>query len=226
MEYQSPLAGGPRTIQTKDAKSLPVFTIKAQALTPVRAKVVDAICDFLRVVMWLTAAAMVVMMYAKGRLTVEAVVALALGLVGVYFSARHVLRVVFRKRTVIRMTVDAISVRGLLGWKHFKRDVRRSFVVLSHDLVQWELEANDLKRRKAAQKGHVIQPRKYYGYSGHVVLVYAGQRVDLAEVFDIRRATPIVARLQYCDEQLDTALGKTRGPDEGRGWAAPEPGAV
>jgi hypothetical protein len=225
LQFQSPLSGGPRTTQTRDAEGRPIFTIHIRALTPLRAKIVDVICDLFKVALWLAFAALVVLLYAAHRLTLESFGAVVISLGATYFSTRGALRLVLRKRTVIRMTVDAVSVRGWWGWKHFERAMRHTFIVVPHDLIQWEQEKNNLKRRQAAQKGRVIQPRAYFDKSAHVVLVYAGHRVDLATIFDHRRAAPIASRLQYVDELLSVFEGKSRGPDDGIIWTAPEPGA-
>lgn len=40
----------------------------------------------------------------------------------------------------------------------------------------------------------------------HLVLVYAGNRVDQATIYGRSEAAAIVARLQYCDRCLDKAL--------------------
>ncbi|MCY1382789.1 hypothetical protein D9M69_708470 [compost metagenome] len=66
-----------------------------------------------------------------------------------------------------------------------------------------------------------MQKPVYYGDSFHVVLVYEGHRVDLLSVFGRQQAAAVVARLQYCDRQLEQEsknVGAADNPHAGADW--------
>ena len=44
-----------------------------------------------------------------------------------------------------------------------------------------------------------------------MILIYAGQRVDLLSVFGAKEAAAIVTRLQYCDRLLNEAIAMSGG---------------
>lgn len=97
-------------------------------------------------------------------------------------------------------------MRSARGWVHYSRLLEHRFALYPHDWTSWEQRDIDYETRRAAADGHVVNPTVYYGESLHLVLVYAGHRVDLTTVWGQSEAAAIVARLQYCDRCLDKAL--------------------
>ncbi|MCY1435316.1 hypothetical protein D9M71_514060 [compost metagenome] len=116
-----------------------------------------------------------------------------------HFVARKTFRITYQ----IELDLESIGVRRLRGWESFDRRLAHRFLLLPHDRAERERRRNDLATREAAANGQVVQKPIYYGDSFHVVLEYAGHRIDVLSVYGRKQAESILARLQYCDQLLD-----------------------
>lgn len=198
-----PLSGKPSTRQGADKEGKPVFRIAIRELTPLRARIADAITSaiigfsILTLVLW-------VFLAHKGP--VDELIAGIVTMAAHAFALSCACRVALRRTTRIVMKTATISVRRWYGWEHFDRNLEHRFVLLNHDKARHEQLRHDLAVREAAAKGRVIQKKAYYAESFHVVLAYAGHRRDLAAVYGPTEAMAVIARLQYCDRVLNEAM--------------------
>lgn len=206
--FVNPLAGYPATVEVDGADGVPSFHIAPQVLTPLCAKVRDNAASVLSLVLWL--AILYDMVTTTPLSTTEAITMVVIGIVGPHLLRRVVEWSLLARREIV-MTAETIAVRGLFGWQSYSRHLEHRFALFVHDRAQREQRDNDYEVREAAGRGKAVAPAVYYGQSFHVVLVYAGHRVDLLTVFGERDAAAIIARLQYCDRCLDKALTMGRG---------------
>lgn len=201
--FTNPLEGYPHTIEAAGKDGLPTFQIMPRPLTPGRAKAAHGVASMLEFGAF--AAAGYTLWTQAGFGVPQVGVAVAV-LAGLSHVLPRVCESVFRHTAEIKMTAEAIAVRGARGWTHYSRLLEHRFALYPHDWTSWEQRNNDYATRQAAADGHVVSPAVYYGDSLHLVLVYAGHRVDLMTVYGQSEAAAIVARLQYCDRCLDKAL--------------------
>ena len=212
LPHISPLAGKPRTRVRENAAGAAGFHITPRVLTPFRAKAADNLHLWL-CVLWLMFCAVACatnpkpLLWALGESAAMFVVA--------YFLLRIVIVWAFRAKTEIRLDADAVKVRRWLWWRSFERSQVCGFALLQHDAAEDERLQHEFEKQEAAQKGKVAKPTPYYLRSFHVVMVYAGQRVDLLSVYGQKEASAIVARLQLCNQKLDEAAGVRAGPRAG-----------
>lgn len=201
--FRNPLEGYPHTVETTGADGVPSFSITPCALTPGRAKAAHGLASLLSFGLFVALA------YYLWTVAGFGLPQIAVALV-VFAGVSHLLPRAcesgFRHPTEIKMTAEAISVRSARGWVHYSRLLEHRFALYPHDWTSWEQRNHDYQTRQAAADGHVVSPAVYYGESLHLVLVYAGHRIDLTTVYGPSEAAAIVARLQYCDRCLDKAL--------------------
>lgn len=197
---KSPLEGRPATFALTGEDGRLAFQVMPHELTPLRAKLADGISSLCG--LGLFAASMVTLpdwRHPDLSVLVAAIAGAAIGSWVLHFAARQA----FRVTTRIEMDLDSIRVQRVLGWKSYDRRLAHRFALLPHDHAELERRRNELDTREAAARGQVVQKPVYYGDSFHVVLVYEGHRVDLLSVFGRQQAAAVVARLQYCDRQLE-----------------------
>ncbi|AXM99098.1 hypothetical protein DVB73_20825 [Pseudomonas plecoglossicida] len=197
---KSPLAGHPPTRQTTDETGLLSFKVSPRELTPNRAKLANGISAVLGLV--LAGANFMPLLQARQLYLQDLVTAIGATMLG-YYLLRWVTLEACRVTTRIELKMDQVKVRRLAGWASYDRRIEHRFVLLPHDETEHERRCNDLATRQAAANGQIVQPPIYYGDSFHVVLVYAGHRIDLLTVYGRSHAAAIVARLQHCDQLLD-----------------------
>ena len=200
---EQPLSGRPRTRRRADANGHPEFFITVRELTPLRAKIADAITSAIFGLSILTLGLWVFLTYEG---PVDEMIAGVVTMAAHAFALSCACRFALRRKTRIVMRTATISVRRWYGWQHFDRNLEHRFVLLNHDEARAEQLRHDLAVREAAAKGRVIQKKAYYAESFHVVLAYAGHRRDLLAVYGPTEASAVVARLQYCDRVLNEAM--------------------
>ncbi|MFM9926750.1 hypothetical protein VLK31_27455 [Variovorax sp. H27-G14] len=200
--FLSPLAGKPATRMSRDKNGLPVFKIRTSVLTPLRAKAVDSIKSFVGGALML----FVVFTVFANDFNWMAGCVVAVPACAVYFMAGWTVTALFRQRTNIEMSVDAL-VR--IGWrlKRYDRRYSHSFVLYVHDKAQDEQRAHEEKIAQAGAKGKVLRLKPYYADSYHVCLMHGTTRRDLVEVYSLKDAELILQRLALCDALLNEAAG-------------------
>ncbi|CAD0261115.1 hypothetical protein F6476_01125 [Pseudomonas umsongensis] len=197
---KSPLTGRPPTRQTTDEAGLLSFKVTPRELTPIRAKLANGISSVIG--LGLAAVNFIPLLQERHLYLQDLVAAIGVTVLG-YYLLRWVTLEACRVTTRIELRMDQAKVRRLSGWESYDRRIEHRFVLLPHDEAEHEQRCHDLATRKAAANGQVLQPPIYYGDSFHVVLVYAGHRIDLMTVYGRQQAAAIVARLQHCDQILD-----------------------
>jgi hypothetical protein len=201
--------GEPRTKLHYDRKEQPYFDVYIHHLTPFRAKVADAVTELVTFgglgwAVWKLAHVPDV------SLLVWATVIIA------PLLFRPVLRKVireefFRKTTHVRLSPDRFTIFGALRRRKFDRNLPHSFAVTEHDKTGRERDKLDLEVRRAARRGRLISPPKYYGESYHLVFEHFGARHDIAAIFGKKDALAAQARLTACDDRIDTLSRKGGG---------------
>ena len=215
---KSPLTGRPHTRQTTDESGLLSFKVSPRELTPNQAQLANGISTLIGLV--LAFANFIPLLHERRLLSPDLVTAIGVTVFG-YYLLRWVTLKACRVTTRIELRVDEVKVRRLAGWESYDRHVEHRFVLLPHDEAEHEQRCNDLATRKAAANGQVVQLPIYYGDSFHVVLMYAGHRIDLLTVYGRQQAAAIVARLQHCDQLLDAEakrVGAGKNPHINGEW--------
>lgn len=214
-DMQNPMAGSPPTEQATDQAGRLIFRVKPRELTPAGAEFADRLGVFLGVLSLVICALTVSGWDDPDFLhSVAMLMAAALGYMAL--CCRDMCRVT----TQVELRADSIRVKRWLGWQSYDRGIEHRFSLLLHDHAEKERRCHDLAVRKAATEGRAVQKPVYYGDSYHVVLLYAGHRIDLLTVYGMPEAAAVVARLQYCDRLLDQEAkrgnggGATRATDD------------
>jgi len=222
----SPLSGFPYTQEKFDENGDLYYEIVVDALTPKRAEWAD---DLRRYMGWLFTGLFLwglvgnAMHVGLKRVNVVDFVEMAVFFFVAHWLLSRGIRNELKKDTLIVMDLTTVKARTIFSrWKAFNRDIDHRFVCLPHDMTAHEAKMNDFAVRRAAKNNRVLSPPVYYGESAHVILDYAGSRVDLVEVFDKRYASAIAARLQYCDRALDAFAKKRIGWGDEPEWDVEE----
>ena len=200
MRMENPLSGWPKT---KPLKGKIGYRVRAKYLTPLRAKWTDNVFGILCIgclglILWGFATDS----YVKGGALEGYAVVLFVGwvLVGSAVMALRyrIGRRFFGKRTAIEFHPDTIRIKSGMRYKNYDRGLPHAFDYSIHDKALQEEEQEFESRQK---KG------KYYRNAFHIVLRYAGQRVDVASVFGKKHAEALLVRLQLLDQMMDAARG-------------------
>lgn len=212
-DTQNPLSGHPPTAKTNDQAGRLLFRVTPCELTPFRAELANdmpAVFGAMLVVACIT----ILICWSDPELwhVVMFMSYIALGSMYLCWAFQKFCRIT----TEIELGVDSIRVKRWTGWHSYDRGVEHRFLLLPHDRAEDERRRNDLAVREAAAKGEAVQPPVYYGESFHVVLVYAGHRIDFLTVFGMREAAAVVARLQYCDRLLNQEAKRGNGGGNAR----------
>lgn len=205
---KSPLEGRPCTQALADDGGRLAFRVMPRELTPFGARLAEGISSLLGLGL-LAGSVMTLLDWRHPDLPGMAL-ALGVSVLG-YQLLRRVTLEACRVTTVIELGMEAVRVRRRLGWQSYDRGLEHRFLLLPHDETELERRRNELATREAAAHGQVVQKPIYYGDSFHVVLVYAGHRIDLLTVYGRQPAAAIVARLQYCDRRLDEEAKRGSG---------------
>lgn len=223
-KFQNPLHGQPRTKESRDKSGHPLFIVEISELTPRRAKIRDEINELAGGLLLIFG--LIVVLGSGFNLIAGAIFGVQALLV--YWVFASTVTFLLKKETRIELTSDAIKLPGLIRNRHYARNMEHSFQLLAHDKTLEEQLKHDLEIREASTKGKVLQKKAYFGLSFHVVLVYAGHRVDVAEVYGIKEAGAIIDRLVYCDRVIDQALNMGGGvkPEPQDDWPKGGPGGL
>ncbi|BBJ23058.1 hypothetical protein [Candidatus Nitrotoga sp. AM1P] len=206
--FKNPLSGKPCTVESTDPKGLPTFTITPRQLTPLRAKLADSMSTVLKVVLTMSCiASQIYHPHLDWWNTIRAVLMYVIA----YYILAWFVRRIFHRKTIIVMTTDEIRVRRWFGWQHFDRNLEHRFLLHVHDRTNAEQQRHEYEIRQASAKGRVIRKTVYYGESFHIVLLYAGHRKDMLNVYGHKESVAIIARLQYCDRCLNEAVNMGGG---------------
>lgn len=204
---KQPFEGEPETREVSTADGQTEYHITVKELTPLRARLADA-AD---VLFCLYMAGLIIAMLLNEPNKDLAVWLTAALIAGFSHKARPGLRDSFRKKTRLRLNAEHIAVWQSGGWVCFDRKLPHRFGILQHDYAPMEKLKVEFDRQKAAMKRKVLFRKPYYGDSFIVCLEYLGQRHDLVTVYGRKEASAVVARLQACDEIIESRLRQGRG---------------
>ncbi|MEW8462637.1 MAG: hypothetical protein AB2653_20215 [Candidatus Thiodiazotropha endolucinida] len=210
----SPFEGEPVTVTRTAPDGAPEIAVTIDALTPEGAKLLDdlnAFCPMALTGLYLWAVLPTNFnnpyLLAAGFITVVIVAVMLL----------TYLRGLLTVTTVVVFNPAAFRVYRGGAWDVYDRSLTHRFLMMKHDSAREERQSHELRIRRAQTKGRIVSPRRYYDDSFHIVFEYLGQRIDIATVYDQKRAMAIAARLKACDKLMDTkglGDGEVMSPDE------------
>ena len=201
MNVESPLKGWPRT---RPLKSQTGFSVRARHLTPRRAKFTDGICVLIN----LSGIALIYLFMIHMRdgdgPKFFIVIAATIGFCVVMSKSRHFWgRLLFGTTTTIKFTPEQISIKGLMRFRNYDRTLPHEFNFEIHENAEREQEQEFEKRKKL---------KKLFRQSFHIILRYAGQRVEVADVYGKKEAEALLVRLQLLDQLMNAARGEHGAP--------------
>jgi hypothetical protein len=146
-----------------------------------------------------------------------------IGLITPFVSHSRILEYYYREKAISTealFTPTEFRVKTDGVWQVYDRTLTHRFMMMKHDLGIKEREKNDYDERCAQKRGHIIQSKRYYGDSFHIIFDYLGQRNDVATVYDQKRATAVATRLKACDKVMDTKnnMGEGEVLNPGQQW--------
>lgn len=100
-------------------------------------------------------------------------------------------RLVFTQRKV------SVSTGG--EWKHYTRTIPHEFAAITHDKQEQE------------QAKRIPLIKRYYSQSRTITLLFFGQRCDVLNVFNIRKAQAFLARIHACEEWISSTCQRGAG---------------
>lgn len=204
---KQPFEGEPETREVSTADGQTEYHIAVKELTPLRARVAD-VAD---VLVGLYVTGLIIALLLNDPHQDWAALVTAALFFGLYWRARPGLRDSFRKKTKLRLNAEHLAVWQSGGWVCYDRKLPHRFGILQHDYAPMEKLKYEFERQKAAMKRKVLFRKPYYGDSFIVCLEYLGQRQDLVTVYGRKEASAVVARLQACDEIIESRLRQGRG---------------
>lgn len=210
LRKESPLKGWPRTRPTKKGDG---FRVRAVYMTPGRVKFAENAASFvifLGFAAWCWA-------FLSERLVGEPLVVAGvvyLALSSLLWAIRIPLgQLLFGKITKLEFLPDAIRIKNGLFFRNYDRALPHEFDVTVHDKAEEEQEREieayykDSQKKKNQGDSHEKARRKFYRKSFHVIMRYAGQRVNVADVYGKNRAEALVVRLQLLDQLMEALRG-------------------
>lgn len=198
--------GEPRTKETRDEHDQPVFHIRAKALTPLRAKIADAIAFLTGV--WFVFVAVNLLIANDGSLLHWLIALPAAFFIGCYAGTDASSWV--QQRRNFRIDARHFAVRQGWQWICFDRNLPHRFALVPHPKAEDEKLRHEYARQKAAIGRRAVMPHPYYGRSYIIVLEQLGERHPLMSVYDREVALTIVNRLQAVNEVIESRLKKNR----------------
>ena len=200
---RSPFDGYPETRAETDENGGVRFRVTAKVLPPLRAKIADKL-GAATAVIGVVAAVMYVADHNYPPIALLAAAGIWLGK-PLYEKAW---REGIRRKVEIIMTETEFRFRTWTGrWIVFDRELPHSFAVPLHDLARQERDQHELQILKAQQLKKIVQPRRYYQESFHLVYELLGQRNDITEIFGKPEAEAVLTRLRAIDEVINARGG-------------------
>jgi hypothetical protein len=212
----SPFQGEPYTHSTVDEDGNPAMVVRICELTPEGVKSAEGWSSFCVFIFFVFNFFFLVSIGAPFLLWI-------IGLITPFVSHSRILEYYYREKAISTealFTPTEFRVKTDGGWRVYDRTISHSFIKIEHDLSKEEHEVNDYNSRCAQKRGHIIRPKRYYSDSFHIIFDYLGQRIDVATVYDQKRAIAVVTRLNACDKVMDTEnnMGAGEVLNPGQQW--------
>jgi hypothetical protein len=202
-----PFDGYPETREETDEHGRPRFRVTAKVLTPLRAKIADKLGEVTAAV-GAAAGAMYIVDHNYPPITLAAAA-------GIWFGRplfEKLWREGVRRKVEIILTEAEFSFRDWAGrWIVLDRDLQHSFALRFHDLAKQERDQHELQIVKAQQNKKIVQPRRYYQDSFHLVYELLRQRNDITEIYGAPEAQAVQRRLGAIDEVLKARAKRGHG---------------
>ena len=99
----------------------------------------------------------------------------------------------------IVLTQKDLSFSAGGDWRHYPRAVPHEIAAITHDKQDQE----HIKR--------IPLTKRYYTQSRTITFLIYGQRCDILNVFNIRKAQAFLARIQACEEWIDSTCQRGAG---------------
>jgi hypothetical protein len=193
-----PFEGYPETREETDENGNPRFRVTAKVQTPLRAKIADKLGAAIAAAG--TVASVVYVMDHNLPL-----IALLSG-VAIWFlrpGFEKLCREALRRKAEMVLTAGEFSFRTWTGrWIVFDRAQPHSFTLRLHDLAKQERDQHEFQVLKAQQIKKIVQPRRYYQDSYHLIYEFLGQRNDITQIYSQPEAQAVQKRLRAIDDVL------------------------
>ncbi|SDL60324.1 hypothetical protein [Aliiruegeria lutimaris] len=192
----------------RDDKDLPVFTLEARALTPLRHKFAGALaaCSALGGIGVSLAAA-----GAAG----ESAAALAIGgCLGSLITApiqRWGWARLIRKRHLIVISAESFGFRSRRGWREIPRNEMGSFSMPQHSKAKKEARQIEHRLREASKKGESYEPGFVYADSHHLMFDHIKTQVSFMDVYGTEAAVEIFGEIESHIAIIEGERGYGRG---------------
>lgn len=194
MKVESPVKGWPKT---KPLKGGVGWRLKARYLTPQRARLTNSFTGIVILggiifLGWSFGEKQ----YSSAQEFFTMAGIFLLGVILMLVTQRFWSRLIFGKTTTMEFMPDKIRIKGIVGFKNYDRNLPHEFDFRLHDDAEKEQEQEQRLRKRQ---------EKYFRQSFHIILRYAGQRIDVASVYGRKHAEALLVRLQLLDQLMDAA---------------------
>jgi hypothetical protein len=219
---RQPFDGKPATREETDENGNPEFRVSLRVLTPLRAKLADKLGEATAYAGTIGFILNAVNDDPSGMSLIGA---------GVAWVLRPVFETAWRealkRHKQVAVTREQFRFRGWLGWVSFDRALQHRHAVIPHDLARWERDQHELEIEQARQRHKVVQPRRYYQDSYHLIYELLGHRNDITEIYGRPDAQAAVARLRAIDDVLNARARRADGTPlkPGEQWVE-QPGSI
>lgn len=219
LKTRSPFAGKPETVELKDKKGNRLgFRIFAGHIGPIRAQAADITAKLSSLGLLVAGLHRLSAQPPGSDLELAATLLAPLAAWPVFKILAHW---ALRTKKVVEVREDVLRINGPFGWRNFNRHLIQSFALATHRRADKECEVNHVRMQKLAQKGKFKVLPKYFQESWHVYFVYAGQPIQIMDVYGHEEAQRIQTRLRACDVFMDAQASPGSGPasDPEDDWA-------
>jgi hypothetical protein len=204
---RSPFDGYPQTREETTENGRPRFCVTAKVLTPLRAKIADNLGAATAAI-----GAVASVIYASDHDYPPIVLIAA---IGIWFGKplfEKLWREGMRRSVEIVVTEAEFRFRDWTGrWIVFDRNLPHSYALRLHDLAKRERDEHELQVLKAQQIKKIVQPRRYFQESYHLVYEFLGQRNDITEIYAMPEAHAVQKRLRTIDDVLKAPAARGQG---------------
>jgi hypothetical protein len=204
---RSPFDGYPQTREETGENGRPRFCVTAKVLTPLRAKLADKLGAATAAI-----GAVAGVIYASNHDYPPVVLFAA---AGIWFGKplfEKLWRELVRRPVEIVVTEAEFRFRDWTGrWIVFDRNLPHSYALRLHDLAIPERDQHELQVLKAQQLKKIVQPRRYFQESYHLVYEFLGQRNDITEICGRPEARAVQNRLRAIDDVLKSRFAPGQG---------------
>ena len=210
MDVESPLKGWPPTSQLQGQ---PGFRIEARHLTARRANFTDYVCGFVN----LGALILLGWLFFSQHLTGGQPFLIAFGIFLAFcfltWGTRRIWgTALFGKMTIVQFEPARIMLMTHGAFRNYDAKLPHEFDFRIHDEAEKEQERAIEKYQRAQRQGNEFKDEKYFRNSFHIIFRYAGQRIDVADVYERKPAEALLVRLQLLDQLMSAARGDTTTP--------------